>query len=435
MTAERPPVVLALTPLAERAIEALLFGEHALVTPLESAAEADELRRVTRESSARTVLLSPGLSGLTGAHCERLRADGLQLIGVALDEHEQHALHALSVQALITPEQPAETLLAALQARSDPAPSVAPQPVVEQERDGGEGGGLVIAVLGCKGAPGSSECAVSLARAAMGRWPVLLLELDMLGGGLDVRIGADPQQGSLLGLARAAATGEPIGELLERWVTIAPGWPPVLLAPPDPSTALTELAQPGVITRALRALRSRVPFTVCDVGFLLADGEEISPPARVHREALVSADAVLLVLGARDAQQRAGFAQLRLLREQLAIGPERLRITVSGIGAPGAASHAALKDTLTSRLAEHGLAADAWLAWDARALTTAYRKGRPLADARPRGRYAKALTSLLDEMFVADGVLRARRHKLTVPLTRTRAPSGRQEEVALPWRR
>lgn len=433
MTEPQPPVVLALTPLAERAIEALLFGEHALVTPLESAAEADELKRVTRDGPARTVLLSPGLSGLTGSHCERLRADGLRLIGVALDEHEQHALHALSVQTIITPEEPAETLLAMLQEQSGPSPPAAPQPAVTHENDG-EGAGLVLAVLGCKGTPGSSECTVSLARVAMARWPVLLLELDMLSGGLDVRIGADPQQGSLLGLARAATTGEPIGELLERWVTITPGWPPVLLAPPDPGTALCELAQPGVIAGALRALRARVPFTVCDVGFLLADGEEISPPARVHREALVCADAVLLVLGARDAQQRAGFAQLRVLLEQLAIPPDRLRIAVNGIGAPGASSHAALKDTLTSRLAEHGLAPDAWLTWDARALTAAHRKGQPLAGARPRGRYAKALAGLLDEMFVADGVLRARRHKLTVPLPRTRA-SAEQEEVALPWRR
>lgn len=431
MSSERPAVVLALTPLAERAIEPLLFGDEATVAPLESVAEADEFGRLAQESTARAVLLSPGLSGLSTGHCERLRAAGLRLIGVALDEHEEHALRTLSVETIIAHDAAPEALLEHLHEQPDAPRPAPPSPVTDRPRPE-QGEGIVLAVLGCKGAPGSSECAASLATLAAASWPVLLLELDMLGGGLDVRIGADSQQGSLLGLARAAATDEAIGELLERWVTMTPGWPPVLLSPPNPEAALSELAKPGTIADALRALRTRAPFTVCDVGFLLADGEEVSAPARVHREALVCADVVLLVLGARDAQQRAGFAQLRLLLEQLAISPQRLRIAVNGVGAPGAASEQALRDTLLGRLAEHGLAPDAWLAWDSRALSQAHRKGRPLTSARPRGRYTKALAGLLDEMFLPQGALRARKHKLPMPLTRSRE---QEQEVVLPWRR
>jgi Flp pilus assembly CpaE family ATPase len=432
MDGERPQVLLGLTPLAERAIEPLLFGKDALLTPAESVAEADELKRLAHESDTGVVLLSPGLPGLTSAICERLRADGLRLIGIALDEDEHRALGALSIESIVSHDTDTRELLAAV--REQPAPAVKPAgPPTAQSAtaEAGEGDGVVVAVVGCKGAPGSSECAASLAAAVAGHWPVLLLELDMLGGGLDVRVGADAQDGSLLGLARAATTGETNAGLLERWVTSAPGWPPVLLAPADPETAVPDLAQPGVIGRTLGALRPRVPFTVCDVGFLLAGGEQVPEPARVHREALVCADVVLLVLGARETQQRAGFAQLRLLTGGLAIPPQRLRVAVNGVGAPGAASEQALKDTLAPRLAEHGLEVDAWLPWDARALSLARRRGQPLASARPRGRYAKATARLLEEIFVADGLPRARRPRLTVPLPR--AWVQEREEVPLPW--
>lgn len=433
MSDERPGVLLALTPLAERAIEPLLFGADAAVTPLGSVAEADELRRAAQENAARAVLISPGLSGLTTGHCERARAAGLRLIGVALDEHDRHSLHALSVDAVVSHDAPPHELQEQLHDEpraSGPRPTPPPEAPEQRSR---EGEGTVLAVIGCKGAPGSSECAASLAALAARRWPTLLLELDMLGGGLDVRIGADAQQGSVLALTRAATGGEAIGELLDRWVTSTPGWPPVLLAPPDPEAALEELARPGAIADALGAMRALTALTVCDVGFLTAAGEDAPAHARVHRETLVCADAVLLVLGARDTQQRAGFAQLQLLLDQLAIPPQRLRIAVNGIGAPGAASEQALNDTLLPRLAEHGLTPDAWLAWDRRGLARAQRKGQPLALAHPRSRYSKVLTRLLDELFLPQGRARERKHKLVPP--HMRPPAREPEEVALPWQR
>jgi Flp pilus assembly CpaE family ATPase len=431
MSSERPSVVLALTPLAERAIEPLLFGGRARLTVAEHVSEADELARLAHDTAARTVLLSPGLSGITTSCCERLRAAGLRLIGLALDEHDEHALKQLSVETIVSHDAEPEELLDKL--RDQPDAQAATRAPIARPQERGEGGGVVVAIVGCKGAPGSSECAASLATLAASRWPALLVELDLLGGGLDVRLGSGAQDGSLLGLVRAIAVREPVDELLHRWVTRAPGWPPVLLAPNDPTDALRELAQPGAIAGTLDALRTQVPFTICDVGFLLSGGEDASPPARIHRETLVSADVVLLVLCARETQQRAGFAQLRLLLDQLAIPPQRLRVAINGIGAPGAASAAALKDTLAARLAEHGLAPDAWLAWDARALSLARQRGRSLVAARPRGRYAKAVTHLLDEMFLAQSTARNRRLKLKMPLSAAR-PSKR-EEVALPWRR
>lgn len=433
MSRARPVVVLALTPVAEQAIEGLLFGPEAPIEPRASVAEADELEREAVAVAAEAVLLSPGLSGLSAAHCARVRALGLRLVGLALDQRERDALAALAVDEIVDGSVSADELVRATGGDDGPPQSLA----VARPPDaaaGARGKGSVLAVVGSKGAPGASECAASLAALAAQRWPALLVELDMLSGGLDVRIGTGAQQGSVLGLARAASCGEPIDGLLERWVTAAPGWPPVLLAPTELDGALGELARPGATAAALRALRARMPLTVCDVGFVLDTGDEVAPPARVHREALVSADVVLLVLGARDAHQRPGIAQLDLLLGPLAIPPQRLRVAVNGVGGPGAASEQTLNETLLPRLAERGLTADAWLAWDGRALERARRKGPPLAIARRRGRYAKVLTQLVDEMFLpASPTPRARKHKLAPAITRHEA-SSEEREVALPWR-
>jgi hypothetical protein len=71
---ERLPVVLALSPVAERAVERFLFGRTALVEPRASAPDADELEREAVLAEVETVLISPDLSGLTAAHCSRPRA-------------------------------------------------------------------------------------------------------------------------------------------------------------------------------------------------------------------------------------------------------------------------------------------------------------------------------------------------------------------------
>jgi tight adherence protein C len=192
---ERVVVVLALTPVAEQAIEAQLFGPGAVLEPRASVAEADELEAAAA-AEASVVLLSPALSGLTPGHCTRVRARGLRLIGIALDQREHDALLELGVDQVSEPEPTA--LIAAINGRdqSQPLPPMAPAPDRAAERRSGS----VVAVVGSKGSPGASECAASLAALAARRWSCVLLELDLLGGALDIRLGADAQQGSLLGL-------------------------------------------------------------------------------------------------------------------------------------------------------------------------------------------------------------------------------------------
>ena len=171
------------------------------------------------------------------------------------------------------------------------------------------------------------------------------------------------------------------------------------------------------------------------MGALLSFPGELPKAVRVHREALLAADAVLLVIGAREEQLRAGRNQLTLLLEELGIKREQLRIAISGLGAPGAGSKHELEAALAPELAELRLAVDAWLPYDARAATRARRSGSPLALARPRGRYARAARGLLDELLLpSQPVPRERKTRLPVPTPEaSTAPAG-DEEVALPWR-
>src|SRR5205823_5820936 len=150
------------------------------------------------------------------------RARGARLVGIALDEDDRQALSALAVDETVDAEADADALRRALH----DAPT-APTPAPPAAASSGPQAGSVIAVVGSKGAPGASECAASLAALAARRWTVVLVELDALGGSLDLRLAADAHQGSLFGVARAADAGDSaMRELLERWLATRDGWPP-----------------------------------------------------------------------------------------------------------------------------------------------------------------------------------------------------------------
>jgi Flp pilus assembly CpaE family ATPase len=428
---DRPRILLALTPLVEREVEAELFGATTSVEIVASAAVADELDELLRTHRAQALLVSSDLAGLSGAHTAAASAAGLRVIGLALDEVGCEALVALGVDEILTAPFEQGALAAAAHGPAPPPPRPAPRraPTPKTADDSS-----VVAVLGSKGAPGASECAASLAALAATRWETVLVEVDALGASLDVRLGADAHDGSLAGLARAVEQDEAVvRELLARWLVDRPGWPRVLLGAPDP---VRDLARPGSAANAVRALGRLYPLVVCDVGFLIAaDGSDgASTIARVHRETIAVADAVVLVVGARDVQLRHGLEQLSELVEGLGVTAERLRIVVSGAGALGAATRLEVEAALLPRLAEHGLGVDGWLPWDRRALASARKQGLPLASARSRGAYARGLGQLLDELFLAPVPI-ARTRKQRLAPARAGANPASSEEVALPWHR
>jgi len=435
---DQPRVLLGLTPLAERQIEEQLFGGERAISVAGSAADAHELLALAERRPADAALLAAELPSLDGPACAQLRSRGLRLVGLALDDHNADTLAALGVDATLRPPLTGRDLAAACADAPAAAPAEQKHVPCEAQRSY-ERSGSVLAVVPAGGSPGGSECAASLAALADLRWPTLLLELDLVEGALALRLGADPQHGSLLGLIRAHGGEGSVRELLTHWTTAAAhGWPAVLVAPPETHAHIEELAQPGAIRAALDAAASVYPLVVADVGALLALPGELPKAVRAQREALIAADAVLLVLGAREDQLRAGRAQLAVLLEELGIPRDRLRIAVSGIGAAGAGGKRELEQAITAELAELRLAVDAWLPYDARAATRARRSGSPLAIARTRGRYARAVRGLLDELLLpTQPVPRERKTRLPVAVP-SAAPtvSGAQadEEVALPWR-
>jgi Flp pilus assembly CpaE family ATPase len=454
---ERPRLLLGVRPIAEGQIRDALFGTDRTVAVVASAVEAAELSALAEHHTADAVLVSPNLSGLEAGHCARLRAAGLCVIGLALDERDAATLTTLGIDAVLTPPLTADELAHACQPshRSDQrdeaehasqlAAHLQP-PAASHAAVGREKSGSVVAVVAAGRSAGGSECACSLAALLDRRWPTLLVECDLGQGGLALRVGADPQQGSLLGLVRASpgADREELARMLARW-TIAPEqWPSLLVAPPDVDRDIDELAEPGAIRAALAAAASAYPLVIADVGSLLATAGDVPKIAHCHREALVSADAVLLVVGARDDQLQAGRAQLARLTGGLGVKPERLRICVNGLGAPGAASRTEAQAALAEELAGLQLAVDGWLPYDRRALARARKSGLPLALARRHSPYTHALSQLLDMLFIADQpVTRRRQYTLRVPaparLHRARASHATHaleidEEVPLPWR-
>jgi Flp pilus assembly CpaE family ATPase len=429
-------VLLGLSPPDEQAVEEILYGSERL-SILAGGASAGELIGVAAGHAADAALLSHDLPGLDAASVSRLRAQGLRTVGVAVDPASAIVLSELDVDVVVRPPLSLADLVQQLHAPDQQRPQThTDESSASSARDSGRRGN-VLAVIGSKGAPGASELAASFAALVASRWPVLLAELDGDGGHLALRLGADPQQGSLLGLARGLRRNEPeTRELLARWLVGGErGWPRVLLGPPDPQRSLSEVVVPGVAQDLVDLLADEFALVVCDVGCRLARGEEPDAAVRLHRDVVVAADAVVLALGMRQEQLRAGFGQLELLLNELSIPVERLRVVVNGQGAPGASASADTVAAISRELGEQGLTVDAWLPWDARALRASVRLGLPLAVARARGRYAKALERLVESVLVpttAQPLTRKRRLRpAAAPAVETRAVG----EVALPWRR
>ena len=426
---ERRRIVLAVPAAEEDQLHELLYSASASVLVVGSATDADELLARVGEFVCDGVLVSPAFPRLTGGHCARLRARGLQLVGIALTAEREQALHELGLATSVSVDSdPGELGEAFADAGSE-----VPEPVASRRRRATARAreGSVVVVVGAHGSPGATELAVSLAALCGRRFASCLLELDGKGG-LDLRLGADALAGSLLAAARAVQAGERESErLVERWLSGGEqGWPPVLLSPPEPRS-LEEIAKPGTLNRVLELLGSRYPLTVCDLGASLAEtsADTVRLPAR---EALVGADAVVLTLGTRAGQFRAGIAMLNVLLSELAVSPERLRVVVNAQGAPGSLPSAELRRAAETQLAALELSVDAWLPYDQRALNRATRLGLPLVLARPRGGYARALQALVGELFVASSARPlARKARLRLPAL---GISG-LEEVALPWRR
>jgi Flp pilus assembly CpaE family ATPase len=435
MSAHAVAVLLALSPPDEQAMEELLYGTER-VNIVAGGASTGELINLASTHPADAVLLSHDLRGLDAGAVSRLRAKGLRTVGVAIGDAEAALLAEFDVDAIVRPSLALAEFVDQLREPLDNR---------SQEPQNGSVGARsarlvgknanVLAVVGSKGAPGASELALSLGASVAQRWPALLVEMDGDGGGLSVRLDVDRQEGSLLGLARALRRNDPeLHELLGRWIVAGKrGWPNVLLGVPDPQRNLAEIFSPGIVSALLNVLAEQFALVVCDVGHRLARGSEADAAVRLHRDVVVSADAVILVLGQRQQQLQSGFRQLELLLDELSVPAERIRLVVNA--QDGQSADAETVGAIAHELDKRGVAVDAWLPWDRRALRASVRLGLPLAIARPRGRYARTLQRLIDSLIVAPVAEPKISTTPPKPSQVKPAVSAARREVALPWRR
>jgi MinD-like ATPase involved in chromosome partitioning or flagellar assembly len=423
-------LLLGLAPPDEHALEPLLYGNEQLRI-VAAGANANELLALACTHAADAVLVSADLPGLDAGSLARLRANGLRTVGVALEASATAALADLDTDATIEPPFALDDLLEQTQTTNRAPSSTATNPA---NADNGTGSGKdnVLAVVGSKGAPGASEFALSFAAVASKLGRVLLAEFDGDGGSLALRAGADPFRGSLVGLARAMQRGDPeLDALFPRWLARGvEGWPHILVGSTEPQPVPAEFAKPGAVCAAVDFLADRFGLVVCDVGQRLSRASEPDSAVRMHRDVVVRADAVMLVIGARPDQLQAGFYQLELLLDELGVVPERLRIVINR---QTGACDAATADAITRALDEQHLTVDAWLPWDERALRNSLRLGLPLALARPRGRYARTLQSLVAATLSTGASETSLREEIDLTPSAATATSG-AGEVALPWR-
>ena len=414
--------MLGLAPLEEEAVEEVLYASGR-VEVRGSALDAHDLLELAAVESPELALVSAALPGLAAEHLERLRCAGIGLVGLARDERGAESLLRLGLEPAIRMPMRAGRLLALLGAGAEPAAAAA-EPSTPQAP-----AGRVVAVVGGRGAPGASELAGSLAALAARHERVVLAALDGAAGRLSGEAGAG---GGFAGLPPApnGATGPARSEAALS--ATRSGFE--LLQPGEPQrAAAAEPAEGELAGQLLDPLRSSYPLVLCDLGHRLRPACAGDLAARLHREVARAADLVILVAGVRPEQRSAALRQLDALSSELALPAARLRVVVNGQAVLPTAPRGGVAASLARELSRRGLNLDAWLPYDHRALKAAARSGLPLAHARPRGRYARAL-----ETFRAAH-LPAPRPELGLELRHGLGSvirsAGAREEVVLPWRR
>lgn len=210
--------------------------------------------------------------------------------------------------------------------------------------------GAVVAVVGARGGAGASVVAASLARAvARRRAPTCLVDLSLLGGGLDVLLGVEQDPGVRwpdLADARGRLDGDDLLARLPRWGTV-----------PVVSTERGGGPEPAALADVVAALAEA---TAARSGVLVLDADRAALGAGATGASLLEAcDEVLLV----TPLDVAGVAGAAAVRDRL---PGRAALVVRG-PAPGRLSPPEVAAAV-------GLDVAATAGWD-RALAGAVERG------------------------------------------------------------
>jgi MinD-like ATPase involved in chromosome partitioning or flagellar assembly len=270
-----------------------------------------DLMATAATRQAQAALVSAELRGLDLDTVDRLRGEGVAVIGVVADDSsaDEAFLRQIGIGYVVAADDLTSLVEVVTEAVRTPAPdgdgTAAPVggpavPSVERAPRRGR----IVAVWGPTGAPGRSTVALGLgsALAAAGH-STLLVDADVYGGTIAQMLGMLDESSGLLAAARAANVGTLSPESLARHARAVSPELRVLSGLPR-ADRWTEVK--AVLLRSvLEVARGLAAFTVVDCGFSLELDEEISYDTSAPRrngatvEALERAD-VVLVVGSAD---------------------------------------------------------------------------------------------------------------------------------------
>lgn len=316
-------ILTALEPEQESSLVARLGGLRD-VDLVRRCPDLADLVAASAAGLADVAIVSASLRGLDRDALAQVRADGVQIVGLSVTEHDERRLRQFGIAQIVAADCTTEELDRALRAHVRPAVPADPEagwaaleagldpreaelaltPPADVADDNGEGvnvgSGRIVAIWGPTGSPGRTTIATNLAaELTLQGHTVLLIDADTYAASVGQHLGLLDEAPGIAAAARAAELGTLDLPVLARLApTVDPGFR-VLTG--LPSAARWPEVRADSLSHTLTLARSLVDITVIDCGFCLEDDEDLSYDTRAPRRnaatltALTAADDIIAV--------------------------------------------------------------------------------------------------------------------------------------------
>ncbi len=394
----------------------LSIASHSRLHVVRRCVDLADLMATAGSRQAQAALVSAELRGLDVEMVDRLRGEGVTVVGVIAEDSsaDEALLRQIGIEYVASADDIASLVETVAEAVRVPTPDAldavaAPGRVTSGGGEGSGRQGRIVAVWGPTGSPGRSTVALGLSSelAATGV-PTLLVDADVYGGTIAQMLGMLDESSGLLAAARAANTGSLTPGVLARHARVVSPDLRVLSGLPR-ADRWTEV-KAVLLRNILQVARSLAAVTVVDCGFNLEFDEEISYDTTAPRrngatwEALDQADTVLVVGGADPV----GLSRLiRGVSELKTVLPAVVpRVVVNRVRGTLGWSEDDIVWTLSRAT---GLTAFRFLPDDQAATDRALVQGRTLSEVASDSKLTRALGSLAAQVTGVPAVARPAR--------------------------
>jgi MinD-like ATPase involved in chromosome partitioning or flagellar assembly len=269
-----------------------------------------DLMATAARRQAQAALVSAALRGLDVEAVERLRGEGVAVVGVVAEDSsaDEALLRQIGIDYVVAAGDAASLAEVIVEAVRLPTPAAAETPAAVDDAACGSDHdalrrGRVVAVWGPAGSPGRSTVALGLSAevAALGV-STLLVDADVYGGAIAQMLAMLDESSGLLAAARSANAGTLTRESLARHARSVS--PRLRVLSGLPRADRWPEVQAVLVRHVIEVARTLSAVTVVDCGFNLELDEEISYDTSAPRrngatwEVLERADVVLVVGGA-----------------------------------------------------------------------------------------------------------------------------------------